>query len=71
MNRTWTFFMGIAIFVMLSMFVYELYVSVSGGNVTFNKTVTPIESSLGSSNLLTFMDKYQNLTIKTEELDDK
>ena len=71
MNRTWTFFMGISIFVMLAMFVYELYISVSGGNVTFDKTVAPIESSLGSSNFLTFMDKYPNLTIKTEELDDK
>lgn len=63
--------MGIAIVVMLAMFVYEIYVSVSGGNVTFSKTVTPIESSLGTENLLTFVDKYPNLIVKTEALDDK
>jgi hypothetical protein len=71
MSRTWTFFIMIAAVLMSVVFVYELYVSVSGGNVTFSKTVIPIESTLGTNNLFTFEANYENLLIKTEDLDDK
>ncbi len=71
MNRLWTILMGVAVLIMLGVFIYEFAVSLSGGNVTFSKTVNPIEGSLGTSNFLTFDHNFDNILIKTEYLDDK
>ena len=71
MNRLWTILMGVAVLIMLGVFIYEFAVSLTGGNVTFSKTVNPIEGSLGTSNFLTFDRNFDNLLIKTEYLDDK
>lgn len=71
MNRLWSILMGTAVLMMLIVFVYELTISITGGNVTFSKTVTPIEGSLGTSNLLTFDHNFDNILVKDEELDNK
>lgn len=63
--------MGIAVAMMLAVFAYEIYVSISGGNVTFAKTVTPITPDLGTTNIATFEQYFPNVMIKTEQLDDK
>ena len=71
MNRIWSILMGVAVLMMAVIFIYEFTISLSGGNVTFAKTVTPIEGSLGTSNFLTFDHYYDNILVKTEYLDDK
>lgn len=71
MNRTWSFLMGIAVLMMLAVFAYEIVVSVSGGNVTFTKTVVSITPDLGTTNIATFEQYFPNVMIKTEQLDDK
>ncbi len=63
--------MGIAVLMMLAVFAYEIVVSVSGGNVTFTKTVVSITPDLGTTNIATFEQNFPNVMIKTEQLDDK
>ena len=71
MNRTWSFFMGLAIIMMMVVFAYEIFVSISGGNVTFSKTVIPIDPDLGTTYIATFEQYFPNVLIQTEQLDDK
>lgn len=71
MSRTWLTFIVVAIIMMLAVTAYEFYVSINGGNVTFAKTVTPIENKLGTNQLLTFTQHFDKILIKDETLDNK
>ena len=71
MSRTWMSFIVLAIVIILAAIAYEFYVSISGGNVTFNKTVTPISNQLGTDQLATYSNYFDKIVVKDETLDNK
>jgi hypothetical protein len=56
---------------MLAVTAYEFFVSVNGGNVTFVKTVTPIENKLGTEKLYTFTVYYDKILVPDDALNNK
>jgi len=56
---------------MLAVTAYEFFVSVNGGNVTFVKTVVPIENKLGTEKLNTFTVYYDKILVPDDALNNK
>ncbi len=71
MNRSWTLFLIIAILLMLVVTGYEFYYSISGANVTFNKTVSSINPKLGTEKIETFTSGSEYMIVKDSDLDEK
>ena len=68
MSRTWFTFIVIAIAIMLLVSGYEIYKSVTGGNVTFSKTVQQIPDSLNENILNAFFNSQDKILVKTDTL---
>jgi hypothetical protein len=68
MSRTWLNFIILAIAIMLLTSGYEIYKSVTGGNVSFNKTVTQIPGTLNEDVLDAFYKSNDKIIIQTDNL---
>lgn len=68
MSRTWLTFIAIAIAIMLLVSGYEVYKSLTGGNVNFNKTVTQIPETLNVEILDAFQQSRDKIIIHTDNL---
>ena len=68
MSRTWLTFIVIAIAIMLLVSGYEVYRSLTGGNVNFNKTVTQIPETLNIEILDAFQQSRDKIIIHTDNL---
>jgi len=68
MSRTWLTFIVIAIAIMLLVSGYEVYKSLTGGNVNFNKTVTQIPETLNVEILNAFQQSRDKIIIHTDNL---
>jgi len=68
MSRTWLTFIVIAIAIMLLVSGYEVYKSLTGGNVNFNKTVTQIPETLNIEILDAFQQSRDKIIIHTDNL---
>lgn len=68
MSRTWLTFIMIAIAIMLLVSGYEVYKSLTGGNVNFNKTVTQIPETLNIEILDAFQQSRDKIIIHTDKL---
>jgi hypothetical protein len=71
MDKTVTSFIVLAIIIMLAVGGYELFNSISGGNVVFNKTVTQIPGTFNEAVLNAFFDNQDKILNKTETLSNK
>jgi len=71
MSKTWLPFIVLAIIIMIAVGGYELYNSVTGGNVVFNKTVTQIPDTLNESILNVFYNNQDKILVKMEDLSGK
>jgi hypothetical protein len=71
MSRTWFTFIVIAIAIMLLTSGYEIYKSVTGGNVSFNKTVQQIPDSLNVDVLDAFYNSQEKIPVHTDNLNIK
>jgi hypothetical protein len=71
MNRTWLTFIIFAIIIMVVVGGYELYNSVTGGNVQFTKTVSQSPETLNEKVLGAFYQNKDRILIKTEDLANK
>lgn len=66
MDKTWQYLVAFA-FVILAIYAgFEIYNSISGGNVEFNKKVTPIDNNLGVDVLDHIQITQERLTYKGE-----
>jgi hypothetical protein len=68
MSRTWLTFVVIAIAIMLLASGYEIYKSVTGGNVKFDKTVQQIPETLNEDVLKAFYQTQDKIPIHTDNL---
>ena len=68
MSRTWLSFIVIAIAIMLLVSGYEVYKSLTGGNVNFSKTVTQIPGTLNTEILDAFQQSRDKIIIHTDNL---
>jgi hypothetical protein len=68
MSRTWLSFIVIAIVIMIFASGYEVYKSVTGGNVIFNKTVQQIPLTLNEDVLKAFYQTQDRIYIHTDNL---
>lgn len=71
MNKAWTSFMVIAIVIMLAFVAYDMYISSTGGNATFSRSVVNINSSLGTTSLNRFNSLKANMPIMDTDLDNR
>ena len=71
MSRTWMYLIVGAIVVMALVGGYQVYNSLTGGNISFNKTVPPMQDNLNESILNTFYNSRTRLLVQTDNLDKK
>lgn len=71
MNRLWSSFIILAVIVIFIFVGYEVYLSSTGANATFSKTVSSIEPSLGTAKLAHFTSLVGNMPIADKALDNK
>ena len=71
MNKTWLTFIVLAIVIMIAVGGYELYNSVTGGNVEFSKVVKQIPETLNEKVLTAFFNNAEKIPVKDYELANK
>jgi hypothetical protein len=73
MNKTWLTIVIIASATLLAIISYNFYISITGGNVTFDKSVADLEMStdLGQKQLTYIKELNVNISIPNSELDNK
>lgn len=71
MNKLWTNFIILAVIVIFVAVGYEVYLSSTGANATFSKTVTAINPSLGTEKLSYFSSLIANMPLEDSALDNK
>ena len=68
MSRTWLTFIVIAIAIMLLSSSYEIYKSVTGGNVSYTKTVKQIPETLNTDILDAFYNAQDKILVHTDSI---
>jgi hypothetical protein len=68
MSRTWLSFIVLAIAIMMLVSGYEVYKSLTGGNVNFSKTVTQLPETLNVEILNAFQQSRDKIIIQTDNL---
>jgi len=71
MNKNWLTLIIIAAITLLAYVGYTFYMSISGENVSFGKTVQSISSDLGSTVLDKINELDKNAPVRDEALDNK
>lgn len=71
MNRTWIAFLILVIATIVGVIGYEFYISISGGNVSFDKTVNQLPASLGAEKIDAFSPLVENMPVKDATLNNK
>lgn len=72
MNPTWTKLIVLALITLLAVIGYEFYLSVTGSNQSFDKTIPVIvKSDLGTKQLDALQNSSSYILVPNTELDDK
>ena len=69
MNRPWITLVVIGVITLVIIAGYEFINSLSGGNLDFNKQVSPIENDLGQNQLLFLSGLKNNVLVEDKTLD--
>jgi len=71
MNKNWLTLIVIAIITTIIYMGYQFYFSLSGANITFDKTIEPIEPDLGRNVLDAVMELDSGMPVRDEALNNK
>jgi len=71
MNKTWLNMIIIAVITLALYVAYQFYVSVNGGNLSFNRNVSSISPDLGSEVLENMSTLEPNAPIHNDALNNK
>jgi hypothetical protein len=71
MNKNWLTLIIIAIITLLSVIGYQFYISITGQNTGFSKTVMPINPDLGTSTLNAIQTLDLSAPVRNEALNNK